>query len=82
VRDLPIRLCARCLAATIAIVLPAGEAAWADCTPAAADSESVICTGTATNLGGAASGTTGYGTGSETGVTVKAREGQVGLFRD
>jgi hypothetical protein len=56
------------LAATIAIVLLAGEAAWAGCTPAAANNVTANCTGTTSG------GFTGYGTGVETGVTVKARE--------
>ena len=46
---------ARSLVAAIAIVLLVGEAAWAACTPADADSESVICTGTTTNHHGGAS---------------------------
>ena len=55
-------------------MLLAGEAAWADCTPAAANNVTAVCTGTTTNQEGGApgtsSGTTGYGTGTETGVTV------------
>jgi hypothetical protein len=37
VRDIPVRLFARSLAAAFAIVLLAGEAAWAACTPKADD---------------------------------------------
>jgi hypothetical protein len=74
VRDLPIRPFARCLAAAIAIVLLAGEAAWADCTPGAANT--VTCTGTTTNQGGGAPADgVGYGTGGETGVTVNVESG-------
>jgi hypothetical protein len=42
---------ARSLAAAFAIVLLAGEAAWAECTPAAANDVTAICTGTTTNQG-------------------------------
>jgi uncharacterized protein with beta-barrel porin domain len=72
---------ARSLAAAIAILLLAGEAAWADCTPAAANNVTATCTGTTTNQGGGAPGTsasadgTGYGTGVETGVTVNVAGG-------
>jgi uncharacterized protein with beta-barrel porin domain len=80
------------MAATFAIMLLGGEAAWADCTPAAANNVTATCTGTTTNQGGGApgtsAGTTGYGTGSETGVTVTVASGaantvtgnQVGIF--
>jgi hypothetical protein len=65
---------ARSLAVALAIVLLAGEAAWADCTPAAADNVTATCTGATTNQGGGLPGSTtgndGYGTGVETGVTV------------
>jgi uncharacterized protein with beta-barrel porin domain len=92
-RDLPIRLfarggldrrravvaAARSLAAAIAIVLLAGEAAWAACTPAAADNVTATCTGATTNQGGGLPGSTtgndGYGTGVETGVTVNVAGG-------
>jgi autotransporter-associated beta strand protein len=51
-----------------------GEAAWADCSPAAANNVTATCTGTTNNQGGGAPGTSadsfGYGTGTETGVTV------------
>ena len=53
-----------------------GEAAWADCTPASANNVTATCTGTTTNQGDGAPGTSagadGYGTGVETGVTVNA----------
>jgi autotransporter-associated beta strand protein len=65
---------ARCFAAALAIMLLAGEAAWADCTPAAANNVAATCTGTTLNQGGGAPGTSadvyGYGTGTQTGVTV------------
>jgi uncharacterized protein with beta-barrel porin domain len=66
---------ARSLVMALAIVLLAGEAAWADgCTPASANNVTATCTGTTTNQGGGApgssAGTDGYGTGTETGVTV------------
>jgi uncharacterized protein with beta-barrel porin domain len=55
-------------------VLLTGKAAWADCTPAAADNVTATCTGATTNKGGGLPGSTtgndGYGTGVETGVTV------------
>jgi uncharacterized protein with beta-barrel porin domain len=58
----------------LAIVLLAGEAAQASCTPASASNVTATCTGTTTNQGGGAPGTSagtdGYGTGTETGVTV------------
>jgi uncharacterized protein with beta-barrel porin domain len=58
----------------LAIVLLTGEAAYADCTPAAANNVTATCTGTTTDQGGGAPGssadTMGYGTGFETGVTV------------
>src|SRR5258708_13176936 len=62
------------LAMALAIVLLAGEAAWADCTPASANNVTATCSGTTTNQGGGApgtsAGTNGYGTGTETGVSV------------
>jgi uncharacterized protein with beta-barrel porin domain len=107
-REFPIRLFARCaldrrravvaaarsLAAAFAILPLAGEAAWADCTPAAANNVTATCTGTTTNQGAGAPGTSadpngaGYGTGVETGVTVTVASGaantvtgnQVGIF--
>ena len=64
-----------------AIVLLAGEAAWADCTPAAANNVTATCTGTTTNQGGGAPGTsagsTGYGNGGATGVTVNVIGGSL-----
>ena len=67
------------MAATFAIMLLGGQAAWADCTPAAANNVTATSTGTTTNQGGGAPGTsastTGYGTGSETGVTVNVVSG-------
>jgi uncharacterized protein with beta-barrel porin domain len=65
---------ARCGAAAFAIVLLTGEAAWADCSPAAANNVVATCTGTTNNQGAGAPGTSadtsGYGIGTETGVTV------------
>jgi autotransporter-associated beta strand protein len=62
-----------------AIALLAGQTAWADCTPAAAHNVTAICTGSTTNQGGGAPGTSagvaGYGTGIETGVTVSVASG-------
>ena len=68
---------ARTLAVAFAIVLLAGEAAWADCTPAAADNVTATCTGATTNQGGGGPAPTGngYGTGVETGVTVNVAGG-------
>jgi uncharacterized protein with beta-barrel porin domain len=72
---------ARTLAVAFAIVLLAGEAAWADCTPAAANNVTATCTGTTTNQGGGAPGTsagsTGYGIGGATGVTVNVIGGSL-----
>src|SRR5712671_4105038 len=72
-------LAARSLALAFAIVLLAGEAAWADCTPAAANNVTATCTGTTTSQGGGAPGTSatpyGYGSGNETGVTVNVASG-------
>jgi autotransporter-associated beta strand protein len=65
--------------AAFAIVLLAGEAAWAACAPVAGNNVTATCTGTTTNQGGGApgtsAGTAGYGTGAETGVTVKVAGG-------
>jgi len=66
---------ARSGAAALAIMLLAGEAAWADgCSPAAANNVVATCTGTTLNQGagapGTSAGSSGYGTGAETGVTV------------
>jgi uncharacterized protein with beta-barrel porin domain len=67
------------LAMALAIALLAGEAAWADCTPASANNVTATCTGTTTNQGGGApgtsAGTNGYGIGTETGVTVTVNNG-------
>ncbi|MDB5564548.1 MAG: outer rane autotransporter barrel domain protein [Tardiphaga sp.] len=72
---------ARSLAVAFALVLLAGEAARADCTPASANNVTTTCTGTTTNQGGGApgtsAGTNGYGTGVETGVTVNAISGSL-----
>ena len=72
---------ARTLAVAFAIVLLAGEAAWADCTPAAANNVTATCTGTTTNQAGGApgtsAGTAGYGTGGATGVTVNVIDGSL-----
>jgi hypothetical protein len=66
---------ARTLAVALAIVLLAGGAAQASCTPASANNVTATCTGTTTNQGGGAPGTSagtdGYGIGTETGFTVK-----------
>ncbi|MDP3075609.1 autotransporter domain-containing protein [Bradyrhizobium sp.] len=65
--------------ALIAIELLAGEAAWADCAPAAANNVTAECTGTTINQGAGAPGTSaavfGYGTGVQTGVTVNVANG-------
>jgi uncharacterized protein with beta-barrel porin domain len=70
---------ARSLVIALATVLLAGEAAWADCTPAAANNVTATCTGTTTNQGGGAPGTSvaqdGYGTGAQTGITVNVANG-------
>ena len=63
------------LASIIVIALAAtASAAKADCTPAAANNVTANCTGTTTNQGAGAPGSTaatnGYGSGTETGVTV------------
>ena len=72
---------ARSLVIALATVLLAGEAAWADCTPAAANNVTATCTGTTTNQGGGAPGTSvapdGYGTGAQTGITVNVANGAV-----
>ncbi|WP_234680559.1 autotransporter outer membrane beta-barrel domain-containing protein [Bradyrhizobium monzae] len=53
--------------------------AHADCTPASANGVTASCTGTTTNQGGGApgtsAGTAGYGTGNETGITVNVGSG-------
>jgi uncharacterized protein with beta-barrel porin domain len=70
---------ARSLPLAFAIMLLAGEAVWADCTPIAANNVTATCTGTTTNQGGGAPGTSadtaGYGTGVQTGVTVNVASG-------
>ena len=70
---------ARSLVIALATVLLAGEAAWADCTPAAANNVTATCTGTTTNQGGGAPGTSvaqdGYGTGAQTRITVNVTNG-------
>lgn len=74
---------ARCLllvtTALVAIELLAGDAAWADCAPAAANNVTAECTGTTINQGAGAPGTSaavfGYGTGVQTGVTVNVANG-------
>jgi uncharacterized protein with beta-barrel porin domain len=67
--------------ALAAIMLPAATSAWADCTPASADNVIATCTGTTTNQGGGAPGTSvgnnGYGTGAETGITVNLTSGTI-----
>jgi uncharacterized protein with beta-barrel porin domain len=73
-RHRSVLVAARSLAISFAIALLAGQAAWADCTPTAANNITATCAGTTTNQGGGAPGTSagadGYGTGTETGVTV------------
>jgi uncharacterized protein with beta-barrel porin domain len=70
---------ARSLPLAFAIMLLAGEAVRADCTPIAANNVTATCTGTTTNQGGGAPGTSadtaGYGTGVQTGVTVNVAGG-------
>ncbi|MEH2531859.1 uncharacterized protein with beta-barrel porin domain [Bradyrhizobium sp. AZCC 1588] len=70
-----IRLAAVILVALIVMV----SAANANCTPAAANNVTATCTGTTTNQGGGApgtsAGTSGYGAGLETGVTVNVESG-------
>jgi uncharacterized protein with beta-barrel porin domain len=70
------------LAAGIVLaVIATDSAARADCTPAAADNVTATCSGTTTNQGNGAPGTSadpsgfGYGTGVETGVTVNVVAG-------
>jgi uncharacterized protein with beta-barrel porin domain len=64
----------------LAIILLAGQAAQADCTPAAANGVTATCSGGITNNQGAgapgtSAGTSGYGTGVETGVGVTVSAG-------
>jgi autotransporter-associated beta strand protein len=65
---------ARSLAIALAIMLLAGEAARADCTPTSANGVTATCSGTTINQAGGAPGSSagvdGYGTGVELGVTV------------
>jgi autotransporter-associated beta strand protein len=67
------RLAGTVLAAA-SLVQIAATRAWASCTPAAANNVTATCTGITTNQAGGAPGTNagfyGYGTGTETGVTV------------
>ena len=56
------------------------EPAYAACTPASASGVTVSCTGTTTNQGGGAPGTSGpstigYGTGTESGITINIGAG-------
>ena len=70
---------ARSLAIALAIQLLADGAAWADCTPAAANGVAATCSGATINQGAGAPGTSaainGYGSGTETGVTVNVAAG-------
>jgi uncharacterized protein with beta-barrel porin domain len=67
------------LLAAMATVLLAGHAAWADCTPASGNHVTAVCTGITINQAGGApgtsGGTSGYGTGAETGLTVTVASG-------
>jgi hypothetical protein len=66
-------IAARSVAVASAMVLLAGEAAWAICTPPApaAFGDMVTCTGITSGQ----NGNVGYGLGSETGVTVTVQNG-------
>lgn len=59
------------LALALAMELAAGTAAEAACTPAAANNVTATCTGVTVNQ----NGTSGYGSGGETGVTVEVAPG-------
>ncbi|WP_246250770.1 autotransporter domain-containing protein [Bradyrhizobium cajani] len=71
------------LALALAMGLLLDRAAWADCTPQAADNVTATCTGATFNQGGGApgtnAGTNGYGTGVEIGVTVSVAAGIANL---
>ena len=75
-RSAAIFAAARSLAVAPALILLAGEAAWADCTPASASNVTATCSGTTLNQGGGPPGTSadpngnGYGTGTETGIAI------------
>jgi uncharacterized protein with beta-barrel porin domain len=73
------RLTGATLAGAVALIVAMPGAALADCAPAAANNVTATCTGTTTNQGGGAPGTSagidGYGTGVETGVTVNVAAG-------
>ena len=62
-----------------ALLVGASSAASAECTPQAANSVTASCTGTTTNQGGGlpgtSAGTSGYGTGSQTAITVDVAAG-------
>ena len=64
------------LACVVLATFATGSAAWADCTPAAANNVTANCSGTTIDQGDGAPGSSvnpqgnGYGTGTETGVTV------------
>jgi hypothetical protein len=67
------------LALGFTISLVGARTARADCTPAAANGVTAICTGVTTNQGsgapGTSFGTNGYGTGTETDVTLTVAAG-------
>ncbi|MGJ4893303.1 autotransporter outer membrane beta-barrel domain-containing protein [Bradyrhizobium sp. HKCCYLRH3099] len=73
-RRLPYESSVSALALGLALLTLGTAAANADCTPAAADNVTASCTGTTTNQGAGAPGTSGstfgYGTGVETGVSL------------
>src|ERR1700694_950118 len=65
----------RTLAVALATAPVASEVARADCMPQAANNVTATCTGTTTNQAAGAPGTSGYGTGVETGITVNVVAG-------
>jgi uncharacterized protein with beta-barrel porin domain len=70
---------ARAVVMALATVLLAGEGAQASCAPQSANGVTATCTGTTTNQGGGAPGTSagtdGYGLSVQTGVTVTINNG-------
>ncbi len=75
----PCRVSATWLAAACAPVLLTVQEARAGCAPQAASNITATCTGTTTNQGGGAPGTSagtdGFGTGAETGITINVTAG-------
>ncbi|MDP3076045.1 autotransporter domain-containing protein [Bradyrhizobium sp.] len=73
------RLRALLLPSCVVLGVASGSAARADCAPAAANNVTATCSGTTTNQGagapGTSAGTAGYGTGVQTGVTVDVAAG-------